>query len=166
MPFYSNKPPRNKKKEAEAHAEIFGIPERTMSTAPVSVLTAEEAERLREILLQHDKAHAANNSFDLHNPKVPTYKHKEFPMLVYKHETSKPSRDKLRNSGNGNEEMVHVPAKYDTLTVNDEKELKAALKKGYQQKPPDLAAQHQGIDPEEPLEPAEELEPEGEEAGN
>jgi hypothetical protein len=54
---------------------------------------------------------------DIHNPKVPPYKHQEFPKLVYK------------EAKNG--QHPHDANK----VVNDEDELKAALKAGFELKP-------------------------------
>lgn len=111
-------------------------------------LSHEEAERLREILMQHDKKNNAGpNSFDLHNPKVPPYRHQEFPKLVYHHENSKPSKDTAKINRDGNQEVIHTPAHLATKQVNNQDELEAALAAGYQEKPPVL--KHVGLNPEE-----------------
>lgn len=108
--------------------------------------STEEIEKMREAVLQSDKAKITNNVFDLSKPPQVPYKYQEFPKLVYKHEASEPSKDILKKMGTGNEEMIHIPAKYATKTVANEKELKAAIKAGYQEDPPIMG--HVGLDGE------------------
>lgn len=51
-----------------------------------SQLTAGEIDRMREIVLAHDKNQpAANREFDLAKPPVVPYRYQEFPRMVYHH---------------------------------------------------------------------------------
>lgn len=101
----------------------------------MSEFTPEEIEKMRETVLKADRAKITNNVFDLSKPPVVPYRHQEFPKLVYDHAASEPSRDIMRKSGNGNEELIHIPAKHAHRIVKDEKELKAALKAGFVETP-------------------------------
>lgn len=150
MPFYSPQPLRDKRREAQTHADVLGIPEtKIMSTTPQ--FSPEEIEKFRSIVLDSDKKSGGVNVFDPNRPPHIPYKHQEFPKVLYNHEESRPSRDKIVVQ-HGGEHLHHIPAKYVTLVVNNEKELNKALKDGWKEKAPDLAAKHQGINPDEEVE--------------
>ena len=120
-----------------------------MSNPQMPTFSAEEIEKMRSVVLAHDKQHNAVNVFDPNNPPKVPYTHKAFPTIVYDHKASKPSRDKLVMQ-HGTEHVQHVPAHLATKTVNNQAELDEALKAGFQLKPPVL--EHVGIVPEEDLE--------------
>lgn len=130
-----------------------------MTNSQVPQFTAEEIEKMRSLVLAHDKEKNAVNVFDPNNPPKVPYSHKEFPKVVYDHKASKPSRDKLVMQ-HGTEHVQHVPAKLATKNVNNQAELDAALAEGWELKPPVL--EHVGIIPEEDLEviPEDEDDPE------
>jgi hypothetical protein len=156
MPFFPEKSPRDSKKEVNFKADIYGIKD-TMSTIP---FTNEEIEKMRETVLKADRAKISNNVFDLSKPPVVQYRHQEFPKMVYDHAKSEPSRDIMRKSGNGNEELIHIPAKHAHKIVNNADELAEALSKGFQEKPATLG--HIPVGAEDVEEEEIEAEPEAE----
>jgi hypothetical protein len=99
---------REQKREAEAAILGLNLKEHLMADQ----LTQAEIERMRQIVQQHD---GDNNSlkqeFDLNNPPKQPYRHQPYPLAIHHHE------------------------KRHTLIVNNEKEKKAALEEGYQEKP-------------------------------
>jgi hypothetical protein len=71
-----------KEQKQQALAAIYGISEEVMQP-----ITHEEAARLREILLEHDKQNTApTKEFDLNNPPQKPYRYQAWPKLVYHHE--------------------------------------------------------------------------------
>jgi hypothetical protein len=101
-------------------------------------LSTEEISRMRDILAQHDKAHA-NRFMDLNNPPREPYVFQKFPMLLYSHKESKPPRAEQKRdpyNPNGPVELIHHPAMLATRTVNNEGELKQWLEKGWSKAPP------------------------------
>jgi len=136
MPFFPEKSPRDSKKEINFKAQIYGVSAPTkdnMSTD--NQFTPEEIEKMRETVLKADRAKITNNVFDLSKPPVVAYRHQEFPKMVYDHEKSEPSRDIMRKSGNGNEELIHIPAKHAHKIVKNADELAEALSKGFKEQP-------------------------------
>lgn len=55
-----------------------------MATAPLANLTAEDIEKMRQIVNQHDQM---QQSFDINKPPQKQYRYQEYPRLVYKHDT-------------------------------------------------------------------------------
>lgn len=97
----------------------------------------EQIDGLRDALLKRDVEQLKNSFIDLGKPPQVPYKFQKFPMLVYKHEASKPAHDIVRiNRLDGKEELSHVEAKYVSKTVNSEDELKSALDSGYREDVP------------------------------
>ena len=125
--------------------------------------TPEEIEKMRSIVLASDQKRVPN-TFDPNNPPKVRYTHQEFPKLVYDHDASKPSSEKLVVKL-GVEQVEHIPAKYVTKVVHNKAELEQALAGGWKEDAPDLASQHQAVDAAaEPEESEEELLEPGEEA--
>lgn len=53
-------------------------------------LTAAEIERLREIVLAHDKKNLGGmKEFDLNNPPKEPYRYQEYPRCIYHHESGR-----------------------------------------------------------------------------
>lgn len=53
-------------------------------------LTAAQIEQMRAILAEHDRIHAGvQKEFDLNNPKVERYVHKEYDKMLYHHGSRK-----------------------------------------------------------------------------
>jgi hypothetical protein len=73
-----------KEEQRRAEAAIYGLEENTMSPTGTIQLTHEEAEKVRALLNQHDRA-TAPQQFDLNKPPTPAYKHQDFPRVVYHH---------------------------------------------------------------------------------
>jgi hypothetical protein len=72
-----------KEQRREAEAAIYGLPTKQM----IDQLTPEEIERMRQIVAQHDQQNQGGiKEFDLNNPKLPPYRHQEYPKMVYDHE--------------------------------------------------------------------------------
>jgi hypothetical protein len=71
----------SKEQRHQALAAIYGISEEAMKP-----ITHEEAQRMREILAEHDKTAAPVKEFDLNNPPQKPYRFQAFPKLVYHHE--------------------------------------------------------------------------------
>jgi hypothetical protein len=95
-----------KQEKREAEAAIYGVSlapaspnlnsqESFMSTSQTG-LSAEEIERMRAIIAQHDQQNPGNGikEFDLNNPPVEPYRHKEFPL----HLTSKDGKVKVAHN--------------------------------------------------------------------
>ena len=131
MPFHSAKPQPDWNKEAE----ILGGEQTRMSAVDAANLSANEIERMREIVLAHDRD-KSKNVFDLSKPPVVKYEHKKFPMMLYDHKNAEPPRDEIRPTPQGANDLVHVPAKIRTRMVHSEAELKSALDAGWKEKPP------------------------------
>lgn len=71
-------------------------------------LTHQEIERLRQIVIDHDKKNFGGmKEFDLNNPPQEPYRYQEFPRLLYRHGTDK------------------------TKVVRDQEQLEAALADGW-----------------------------------
>jgi hypothetical protein len=102
-----------------------------MSASP---LNYQEAERLRELLSNHDRANKPRE-FDLAHPPVAPYEFRKFPKMVYDHSKAQPARDEVRASKDG-PMSFHVPAMLGEKIVNNEKELEKAIKAGFQEQPP------------------------------
>ncbi len=100
-----------------------------------SNLSQDEAEKLREMLLQYDRDRVPN-VFDLSNPPTKPYKHQEFPKIVYDHAKSVKEHADTTKDVLGNVQVVAVPHFYATKTVASQEELDAALDAGYSETPP------------------------------
>jgi hypothetical protein len=74
-----------KEQKGQAMAAIFGLQERPMA---VEGLTAQDIEKMRTLVAQHDSGQKMQE-FDLNNPPRAQYVHKEFPKMVYHHESRK-----------------------------------------------------------------------------
>lgn len=64
----------------EAQAAILGLGEQTHMATPD--LTPQEIERMRQIVMQHDRV-SINKEFDLNAPPKQPYKHQEFPKAMH-----------------------------------------------------------------------------------
>ncbi len=71
-----------KEQKQQAEAAIFGLPDPVMSTP--TQLTADEIERMRAIVAQHDNQGKVQE-FDLNNPPKQAYAYQEFPRVMYHH---------------------------------------------------------------------------------
>lgn len=84
------------KEQHEAEEAIYGLAERESVMTP-ELLTYEDRVRMRRILDQMDQKDAAGamKEFDLNKPPVPPYVYREFPFLMYHHQTkqSKPAQN-------------------------------------------------------------------------
>lgn len=76
------------KQQHEAMASIYGLApqesENSVSTSNQMILSDADAEKMRQILAQHDKQNAAAvQEFDLNRPPQKAYVHQPFPKLIY-----------------------------------------------------------------------------------
>jgi hypothetical protein len=86
-------------------------------------LTHEEAERLRQILLQHDQqTQKGIKEFDLNNPPKERYRYQEYPRCIYHHTSGK----------------THI--------VHNEEQLKAHLAKGWSIEPTPIVEAEPALD--------------------
>jgi hypothetical protein len=78
------------KQQREAEKAIYGLAEREPIMSPES-LSYEDRVRMRRILDQLDQKEATNASrtFDLNKPPAPPYVYREFPFLMYDHESKR-----------------------------------------------------------------------------
>lgn len=130
MPFFSEKPPVNRKKQAEFFTQAFGRKEQ------MPELTAAEVQRMRELVAAHDKSAKKERITDLSKPPVEPYRYRPFPKVLYNHAESTPTRhEKVAKHGGVVEDVTHH-VHYATITVHDQEELEAALADGYSEKPP------------------------------
>jgi hypothetical protein len=61
---------------------VYGLPLQGPNSGP---MTHEQAEFLRNLLVQHDAQNAAQvREFDLNKPPTPPYRYQEYPRLVYR----------------------------------------------------------------------------------
>lgn len=98
-----------KEQKRAAEAAVYG---QSVPTMPPNALTAEEIERMRTLVAQHD-SQGAVKEFDLNNPVTPPYVFQAFPTTVYHHATK---RNKI---------------------VADQEALDAAVAEGWKHAPPD-----------------------------
>lgn len=97
-----------------------------MSSNPQFTLT--EIENMRRVIRQHDAAQQKDNVFDLSKPPAKAYVFQEFPRLVYAADYD--------HFHHGNPETKPHEREGKTLLVKDQKELDAAIKKGFLLDPP------------------------------
>lgn len=71
------------KQKKEAEAAIYGLSGEKMTPG----FSAEEIERMRQMVAAHDQASGANRpkEFDLNNPPKAPYTHQEYPRVMYHH---------------------------------------------------------------------------------
>jgi hypothetical protein len=85
------------KQQKEAMASVYGLGGNTMTpTMNQSDLSYEERIKLRRLLDSLDQKEAGGmKEFDLAKPPVPPYQYREFPFVMYHHQTrvSKPARN-------------------------------------------------------------------------
>lgn len=91
MPFsepavYYRRSNLTRAEKAEQLRVIYGVPKED----EMEKLTAEEAQKLRALLAQHDTEQSPVKTTDLNNPPHVPYRHQEFPKMVYDLENSKP----------------------------------------------------------------------------
>lgn len=103
-------------------------------------LTAEEIERMRQLVAAHDGQHKPVTTVDLNNPPRVPYRFQKFPMIVYDLENSYaahdvPVTDRL---GNPTGATQHVTARIVSRVVNSEHELHAALEDGWSENAPEF----------------------------
>ena len=98
-------------------------------------ISAEEADRLREMLLKYDRDRPPN-VFDLSKPPVKSYTHQAFPKVVYNHEASVPEHVIKKKDLLNNAYQQLEPAKLVTKNVNSSEELADELEQGWSTKPP------------------------------
>lgn len=70
------------KEQDEAMRAIYGEP-----MSPDTQLTYEELARMRQIIAAHDKQAGTMKEFDINKPDTPRYVFREYPFLMYNHET-------------------------------------------------------------------------------
>jgi hypothetical protein len=88
-------------------------------------ISAEDIERMRALVAQHDsKQGAIVKEFDLNNPPKVQYRHQEFPKMLYQHESGK------------------------TKAVHNAKEEDKSLKAGWRKDPPVPVQEPQAQDEE------------------
>ncbi len=75
-----------KEQKQQAEAAILGLPGPIMSTQ--MQLSAEEIERMRAIVAQHDNQGKVQE-FDLNNPPKQPYSYQEYPRVMYHHATGR-----------------------------------------------------------------------------
>lgn len=120
-----------KAQQQEQLAACYGV---NMSTQQLS---SGEIERMRHILAQHDSEAKKTTIHDLNNPPRQAYHFQKFPMMVYNHERSYPSRDETRPKPNGaGTEVIHIPAKVASILIRSEEELASAVEDGWTQEAP------------------------------
>jgi hypothetical protein len=74
------------KQQHEAMEAIYGLGER--DTMSPTELTYEERIKMRRLLDQLDQKEAGGHKeFDLNKPPVPPYIYREYPKLMYRHDT-------------------------------------------------------------------------------
>ena len=132
-----------KTQRKEQLAAVYGVP-----MAPE--LTAEEIERMRQIVARHDSEHRPIQTFDLNNPPRQSYRFQKFPMMIYDHENSYPAHDEERTVIRGSlpvQEIFHVPAKLVSKIVHNQRELDQALEDGWSEQAPEFREEER----EEPL---------------
>jgi hypothetical protein len=71
-----------KEQKREAEAAIYGL--KPIDHMQYAELTAQEIERMRAIVAQHDRGQRAEE-FDLNNPKTAPYRYQRFPKMIYSH---------------------------------------------------------------------------------
>jgi hypothetical protein len=78
----------NQQQQHEAMEAIYGLKKEQPMTPQ---LTHDEFERMRQILAQHDAetVQKSMKEFDLNNPPVERYVFREYPFLMYNHQTGK-----------------------------------------------------------------------------
>jgi hypothetical protein len=84
------------KQQKEAMRSIYGLNERETMSPTNTDLTYEERVKLRRMLDNLDQKEAGGTKeFDLNKPPVPPYVYREFPYLMYNHETksTRPARN-------------------------------------------------------------------------
>lgn len=72
-----------KEQKREAEAAIYGL--KPINPMDFQELTAQEIERMRAIVAQHDRTNGKSEEFDLNNPKTPPYRYQRFPKMIYHH---------------------------------------------------------------------------------
>lgn len=75
----------------QAESAIYGLSQTSQPAGAVDpkTMTAEQAEFLRNVLLQYDSGHGQINEFDLNKPPQKPYKYQEYPRMIYHHERRK-----------------------------------------------------------------------------
>lgn len=66
----------------EAEAAIYGLDPKPMD---LSELTAQDIERMRAIVAQHDSQSGKVKTFDLNNPPQERYTYQPYPKAIYNH---------------------------------------------------------------------------------
>ncbi len=76
------------KQQREAEKAIYGLESEPPTMSP-EALSYEDRVKMRRYLDQMDAKDAANSTkeFDLNKPPVPPYQYREFPFLMYQHDT-------------------------------------------------------------------------------
>lgn len=77
------------KEQQEAMSAIYGL-EKPMTPTPAEILTYEERVKMRRYLDDLDRKEASGvKEFDLNKPPIVPYVYREFPFLMYHHETKR-----------------------------------------------------------------------------
>lgn len=154
MPIPSPAPYRRsnltKEQKKEALNAIYGV------TMP-KPMSEEEAERIRELLANHDAENSNETDFDPSKVKVP-YRFQKFPQVVYDHAHSYPAYDEEKTVIRGSMavlEMTHIKAHFAQKVVNSQRELDAAVAAGWSETPPEFREEQES----EPIEATEEAVP-------
>lgn len=132
MPFFDTQTPRNSRKEKQFLADIYGTKD-NMNTQ----LSTDEVEKMRELVLAHDKQAAQSTVIDMGKPIIVPYAYRQFPQMVYDHNASEPGYWAIRKTQNG-DELYHVTAKLVNKIVTSHAELEAAKEQGFVEAPPVL----------------------------
>lgn len=72
-----------KEQRREAEAAIYGL--KPIDPMQYAELTAQEIERMRAIVAQHDRSTGKSEEFDLNNPRTAPYRYQKFPKMIYHH---------------------------------------------------------------------------------
>lgn len=102
-------------------------------------LQRSEIERMRSILMEHDRKvnTSAYTVIDISKPPVKPYVYNKFPMLVYDPQSNQPAHSVTITNLLGQGDTQHIPWKCETRIVNGEEELAAAIKDGWSEKAPE-----------------------------
>lgn len=98
-------------------------------------LSADEINKMREMVLAHDQKNAQSIVMDLSKPIIVPYTHQEYPKMVYDHAASEPGFWAAKKTVNG-DDLYHVPAKLVNRIVKNADELQAALAEGFSEEAP------------------------------
>lgn len=109
-----------KKQKHEAMAALYGIQETPMD---INQFSAQDIERMRAMVADHDKRTGPPKEFDLNNPPRENYRHQEWPTLLYGvNDEGKPTYKRVHSD----DEMADaLAAGWQKQPVSDEPELPA-----------------------------------------